>query len=58
MAPLFCSNSGSPLEGVVQIPRGSMFASAATSAAGTGEEGIIILTWMIFEIRSTNSLHS
>jgi hypothetical protein len=42
----------------VQIPRGSMFASAATSAAGAEGEGIIILTWMIFEIRSTNSLHS
>jgi hypothetical protein len=58
MAPLFCSNSGSQLEGVVQIPRGSMFASAAASAAGGGGGGIIILTCMIFEIRSTNSLHS
>jgi hypothetical protein len=55
MAPLFCSNSGSQIEGVVQIPRGSMFASAAASAAGGG---IIILTCMIFEIKSTNSLHS
>jgi hypothetical protein len=55
MAPLFCRNSGSQLEGVVQIPRGSMFASAAASAAGGG---IIILTCMIFEIRSTDSLHS
>jgi hypothetical protein len=54
MATLFCSNSGSQLEGVVQIPRGSMFASAATSAAGGG---IIILTCMTSEI-STNSLHS
>jgi hypothetical protein len=60
MAPLFCSNSGSQLEGVLQIPRGSMFASAAASAAGGGGGGggIIILTCMIFEIRSTNSLHS
>ncbi len=55
MAPLFCSNSGSRLEGVVQIPRGSIYASTAASAAGGG---IIILTCMIFEIRSTNSLHS
>ncbi len=55
MAPLFCSNSGSQLEGVVQIPRGSMFASAAASAAGGG---IIILICMISEITSTNSLHS
>jgi hypothetical protein len=59
MAPLFCSNSGSQLEGVVQIPRGSMFASAATSGGGGGGgEGIIILTCMIFEIRSTIFLHS
>ncbi len=60
MAPLFCSNSGSQLEGVLQIPRGSMFASAAASAAGGGGggRGIIILTCMIFDIRSTNSLHS
>jgi hypothetical protein len=36
MAPLFCSNSGSQLEGVVQIPRGSLFASAAASAGGGG----------------------
>jgi hypothetical protein len=55
MPPLFCSNSGSQLEGVVQIPRGSIFASAAASAAAGG---IIILTCMILEIRSTNSLHS
>jgi hypothetical protein len=55
MAPLFCSNFSSQLEGVVQIPRGSIFASAAASAAWGG---IIILTCMMFEIRSTNSLHS
>jgi hypothetical protein len=55
MAPLFCSNSGSQLEGVVQIPRGSVFASAAASAAGGG---MIILACMILEIRSTNSRHS
>jgi hypothetical protein len=60
MAPLFCSNSGSQLEGVVQTVRGSMFASAAASAAGRGGGGggISILTCIIFEIRSTNSLHS
>jgi hypothetical protein len=57
MAPLFCNNSGSQLEGVVRIPRGPMFAFAAVSTAGEGG-GIIILTCMIFEIRSTNSLHS
>jgi hypothetical protein len=55
MAPLFCSNSGSQIEGVVQIPRDSIFASATASPAGGG---IIILTCMIFEIRSTNFLHS
>jgi hypothetical protein len=55
MAPLFCRNSGSQLEGAVQIPRGSTFASAAASTAAGG---IIILTCLIFEIRSTNSLHS
>jgi hypothetical protein len=59
MAPLFCSNSGSQLEGVVQIPHGPMFASAAAPAAGGGGGGgIIILTCMIIAIRSTNSLHS
>jgi hypothetical protein len=55
MAPLFCRNSGSQLEGVVQITSGSIFASPAASAAAGG---IMILTCMIFEIRSTNSLHS
>jgi hypothetical protein len=55
MVPLFCRNSGSQLEGVVQITSGSIFASAAASAAAGG---IMILTCMIFEIRSINSLHS
>ncbi len=46
MAQLFCSNFGFQLEGVVQIPRGSIFASATAPTGGGG--GIIILTCMTF----------